>query len=665
MCIEISYWLPVRSLLVLVVSFSISHSVCECLREGKSANVPSSHLGDVLMKEAYHTSSLDDEPLRGQTINTAVSITIQAVGVFAFIFGLVGNNLMLLVVYKHRHEKRFHTGFIVSLATADLMVMASSLPFLLVDLSWRENPLVDPTHCRLNAAVLSVSYATSIMTVTMISFYRYVKVCHEPLFASLFSPAKNRCLCLAMWLLALLLNSPIMLQQVPTYGYDPRSHLCNPCGGWTHPHYGSVGTACMLGLPLLLVAFFNLCIFRRWAGSSRKQKKTRKRRRAAKATWQSYISVSLTDLNTVGNGDAREGSLNLEFLGGCRPRVSECFSSITSSTLIGNPVATSAREVPRSSEDSRRNDQEGTRRAAMFHLASDLPIFHTTESSADAGNVAGASFRREDVSLRLHDRLMRTSLLCNALDLNTFPPLQCPTAPNVPRNHDFPGTSLGRARAPATLQNSIVPELWNQSIKRQVSLLPDASSRNGMAQTTAERPQSGDSVIVDLLEWKDSEGADKMSESSYLSTLPTRRGHQASKKSLYPSIDRSVQYMARRRKPARPSGKAPPSHGPCLVRSLLVIYLCLFVFYTPFLVSLIISFVLPDAVPPEVFVTATLLLCVNSTVNWVVYGAMNTVFRRAYLSTLEGCFQFISDRFRRRGASTASSAGPATHHDNQ
>nr|KAG5694248.1 hypothetical protein BaRGS_021563 [Batillaria attramentaria] len=44
-----------------------------------------------------------------------------------------------------------------------------------------------------------------------------------------------------------------------------------------------------------------------------------------------------------------------------------------------------------------------------------------------------------------------------------------------------------------------------------------------------------------------------------------------------------------------------------------------------------------DNVPAEVVEAASILLAANSTVNWIIYGAMNTSYRQAYTHTLSCC----------------------------
>lgn len=82
--------------------------------------------------------------------------------------------------------------------------------------------------------------------------------------------------------------------------------------------------------------------------------------------------------------------------------------------------------------------------------------------------------------------------------------------------------------------------------------------------------------------------------------------------------------------------KSPISRSEmALIRSLLVIAICLLLLYTPFAFCIFIDYFVP--VQTEVMATASMLLFVNCSINWIIYGAMNTSFRKAYKLTLLVC----------------------------
>ena len=65
-----------------------------------------------------------------------------------------------------------------------------------------------------------------------------------------------------------------------------------------------------------------------------------------------------------------------------------------------------------------------------------------------------------------------------------------------------------------------------------------------------------------------------------------------------------------------------------------MISLGLLLFYMPFIADLFLTLILGHSLFPALSVTSTLLLLVNCSVNWVIYGIMNTAFRQNYAVTL-------------------------------
>lgn len=77
-----------------------------------------------------------------------------------------------------------------------------------------------------------------------------------------------------------------------------------------------------------------------------------------------------------------------------------------------------------------------------------------------------------------------------------------------------------------------------------------------------------------------------------------------------------------------------------LIRSLLVISICLLVLYTPFAICIVVEYFV--LVPAEIVMIGALFLCTNCAINWIIYGAMNTSFRQAYVLTLSRFTVFLS-----------------------
>lgn len=95
-------------------------------------------------------------------------------------------------------------------------------------------------------------------------------------------------------------------------------------------------------------------------------------------------------------------------------------------------------------------------------------------------------------------------------------------------------------------------------------------------------------------------------------------------------------YLSRVRAHAKKAMKVKSYRGEiALVRSLLTVAVCLFVLYLPYAICLVLNLFI--RVPTEVMILSIMFLFANCSINWIIYGAMNTSFRKAYVSTLVGC----------------------------
>ena len=66
------------------------------------------------------------------------------------------------------------------------------------------------------------------------------------------------------------------------------------------------------------------------------------------------------------------------------------------------------------------------------------------------------------------------------------------------------------------------------------------------------------------------------------------------------------------------------------VRSLFVVFILMFISFIPYGVTIVARSCFEN-VPPEVAILGNLLLFLNNSINWIVYGAMNPAFRKGYV----------------------------------
>ncbi|KAL8620212.1 hypothetical protein ACOMHN_028862 [Nucella lapillus] len=100
------------------------------------------------------------------------------------------------------------------------------------------------------------------------------------------------------------------------------------------------------------------------------------------------------------------------------------------------------------------------------------------------------------------------------------------------------------------------------------------------------------------------------------------------------------------------------------VRSLFIVFLLTFIAFVPFTIITVVS--INTALPSEVNILGLLILYVNNSVNWIVYGVMNPSFRKAYSQCgqqlLGMCRQPRAERTDRQHTYSMSSVTPSTVH---
>ncbi|XP_041962148.1 C-X-C chemokine receptor type 3-like [Alosa sapidissima] len=135
----------------------------------------------------------------------------------ALVLGLLGNGLVLAVLWKKKRTWSVTDTFILHLALADVLLLFT-LPFWAVEASrgW----IFGTTLCKITGAVFKMKYYCGIFLLACISVDRYVSINHG---VQMYSPKKPwvvQASCLAVWFICCLLSIPDWLYLSPSY--DPR-----------------------------------------------------------------------------------------------------------------------------------------------------------------------------------------------------------------------------------------------------------------------------------------------------------------------------------------------------------------------------------------------------------------------------------------------------------
>ena len=106
----------------------------------------------------------------------------------------------------------------------------------------------------------------TVTSLVVISLNRYLRVCHPRLYNRVFTLPRTVVICIAIWLSCSLLALPPLwgtgAPAVGSYRYGPATHFCSfSREGLTYP---KVMVVLFSTVPVLLVGYWNLAIFRSW-----------------------------------------------------------------------------------------------------------------------------------------------------------------------------------------------------------------------------------------------------------------------------------------------------------------------------------------------------------------------------------------------------------------
>ncbi|XP_062395002.1 C-X-C chemokine receptor type 3-like [Sardina pilchardus] len=135
----------------------------------------------------------------------------------ALVLGLLGNGLVLAVLWKKKRTWSVTDTFILHLALADVLLLFT-LPFWAVEVS--KGWIFGTALCKITGALFKINFYCGIFLLACISVDRYVSIIHAVQMYSRKKPWVVQASCLAVWLVCCLLSIPDWLYL--TDAYDAR-----------------------------------------------------------------------------------------------------------------------------------------------------------------------------------------------------------------------------------------------------------------------------------------------------------------------------------------------------------------------------------------------------------------------------------------------------------
>lgn len=183
--------------------------------------------------------------------------------VFTLLLGVVGNALVIFCIVRHKGMRSITNIFLLSLATADLMLVLICVPvkgIAFFSFSWTTGKVM----CKLVHYVQNVSMICSVMTLTMMSIERYVAIRYPLKAKYLCTLVHAKVVIFSVWSLSFILAVPILFgQKLVEGGVLQKGYTC--IKEWPDPIYKGLYELYMLIIMLIIptgvmiVAYTGIC----------------------------------------------------------------------------------------------------------------------------------------------------------------------------------------------------------------------------------------------------------------------------------------------------------------------------------------------------------------------------------------------------------------------
>lgn len=517
--------------------------------------------------EGKRMSSWNDT-LKGEPLPFAVQLIMTIVGLPLCLTCILGNGVLLLAIYTQRHSQKSQLAFIVNLAFTDVIVVVTGLPFLVMDVVLPSPPVVGPLHCMLNGFVFHLSCLVSVENLVLVSFTRYMNVCHNRVFHRFFSFKRSVFACGLTWFLALIVCAPLTAGYA--YNYDTRLHLCSVVATKKLSNYYAFVVISFMILPTVSIYSFNFKIFWFWRRSKRRLerrvtlKKSQKSRTMQSSPSAGFKKKSLyPDLGILPISPEQQQRNSLWIL-------EDSFEEmVTPKNEDHVNIMSSFENFPRGLESS------GNGQTSLDH--------------------ARPSQIRRSRKRRWHQpRMKRCVYVVGDTGSEGLSGCKKSNCPPRPLEQD---------------ENSLIDSIL-------VSLHPDCVQHFWGTSSLSDNDPSSPVILL----------------SSRPVTSMTNDHDLGTTKDTY---DKPTTTATTKTTTAKKTVIVVTRCEQKLINTLLAVTVSLFVLHTPYAVCVLVDIFM--AVPAGVKVCAALLLFINNSIHWIIYGLMNTCLSKPYKDVVKAC----------------------------
>lgn len=268
----------------------------------------------------------------GSAAEIAGMVVLQFIYGLVCLLGLLGNALVIFVILRYAKMKTATNIYLLNLAIADELFMLS-VPFVATAAALRRWPF-GRALCRTVLGVDGLNMFSSVFCLTVLSLDRYIAVVHPLLAASYRRPRVAKLVNGGVWLLALLVASPIPVFAGTAVTRDGRAVACDLL--WPSPAWAAAfvvySSALGFVLPVVAMALCYLLLAAKMRAVEQGVGWRQRRRSEGKLTrlvvtvvamfvvcWLPFYVVQLLELLLPGRLDAsaHNASLLLSYSNSC------------------------------------------------------------------------------------------------------------------------------------------------------------------------------------------------------------------------------------------------------------------------------------------------------------------------------------------------------------
>ncbi|XP_052830638.1 pyroglutamylated RF-amide peptide receptor [Octopus bimaculoides] len=136
-------------------------------------------------------------------------IPVSLIYGLVYVFGLFGNFLVIFTILKYRHMRNITNVFLLSLSSADLLVILICVPVkcaMFFTFTWKLGEFI----CKLAYYMQNVSMICSVLTLTALCLERYMAILHPLQSKYLCTISHARIVITIVWFLSFVLAIPIL-----------------------------------------------------------------------------------------------------------------------------------------------------------------------------------------------------------------------------------------------------------------------------------------------------------------------------------------------------------------------------------------------------------------------------------------------------------------------